>query len=188
MNLYKYIMFILIIGSKENHRLRLIINLLSNKIFTNTLVLLGNKKLELFYKNLLPNSDLFIGFNTKLIEDFKNLKQNNKLLIIDDCLYGIPWFNTKFRDYILSNPLNTTIIITLPFALPIPPIIRFKIYNVFLLEESINTNKKKIYEQYGRYFKSFKDFNSFLDDYFKSNYYVSLINDDNIFKIAFHNW
>jgi hypothetical protein len=81
-------------------------------------------------------------------------------LILDDCLYDNSWIRDKNVRYLFMNGrhVHTMFIITMQYALGIPPNLRTNIDYVFILRENIMNNRRKLYEQYAGMFPDFDSF------------------------------
>lgn len=81
-------------------------------------------------------------------------------LILDDCLYDSSWIRDKNVRYLFMNGrhVHTMFIITMQYALGIPPNLRTNIDYVFILRENIMNNRRKLYEQYAGMFPDFDSF------------------------------
>lgn len=86
-------------------------------------------------------------------------------LIFDDCLYDSSWTKDKNVRSLFMNGRHYKImfIITMQYALGIPPNLRTNIDYVFILRENLINNRKKLYEQYCGMFPTFDIFCSVMD-------------------------
>jgi hypothetical protein len=86
-------------------------------------------------------------------------------LILDDCLYDSSWTKSKGVRSLFMNGRHFKImfIITMQYALGIPPNLRTNIDYVFILRENIVANRKRIYESYAGMFPSFEIFCQVMD-------------------------
>jgi hypothetical protein len=86
-------------------------------------------------------------------------------LILDDCLYDNSWQKDKNIRNIFMNGrhYNILFILTMQFALGIPPNLRTNIDYVFILRENIVSNRKRIYDHYAGMFPTFDMFCSTMD-------------------------
>ena len=86
-------------------------------------------------------------------------------LILDDCLYDQSWTKDKNVRSLFMNGRHYKImfIITMQYALGIPPNLRTNIDYVFILRENYLSNRKKIFEQYAGMFPSFEIFCQVMD-------------------------
>jgi hypothetical protein len=81
-------------------------------------------------------------------------------LILDDCLYDTSWIRDRNVRYLFMNGrhVHTMFIITMQYAIGIPPNLRTNIDYVFILRENIISNRRKLYEQYAGMFPDFDSF------------------------------
>lgn len=81
-------------------------------------------------------------------------------LILDDCLYDSTWVRDKNVRYLFMNGrhVHTMFIITMQYAIGIPPNLRTNIDYVFILRENMVANRRKLYEQYAGMFPDFDSF------------------------------
>ncbi len=81
-------------------------------------------------------------------------------LILDDCLYDQSWIRDKNIRYLFMNGrhVHTMFIITMQYAMGIPPNLRTNIDYIFILRENIVANRRRLYEQYAGMFPDFDSF------------------------------
>lgn len=81
-------------------------------------------------------------------------------LILDDCLFDTSWVRDKNIRYLFMNGrhVHTMLIITMQYAIGIPPNLRTNIDYVFILRETILRNRRQLYEQYAGMFPDFDSF------------------------------
>lgn len=86
-------------------------------------------------------------------------------LMLDDCLYDSSWTKSKSVRNIFMNGRHYKLmfIVTMQYALGIPPNLRTNIDYVFILRENIVANRKRIYESYAGMFPTFEIFCQVLD-------------------------
>ena len=86
-------------------------------------------------------------------------------LILDDCLYDNSWTKSKHVRSLFMNGRHYKImfIITMQYALGIPPNLRTNIDYVFILRENIWQNRKRLYEGYAGMFPTFEVFCQVMD-------------------------
>lgn len=101
-------------------------------------------------------------------EKEKNGKSNidpRAFLILDDCLYDNSWTKSKHVRSLFMNGRHYKImfIITMQYALGIPPNLRTNIDYVFILRENIIQNRKRLYDGYAGMFPSFEVFCQVMD-------------------------
>jgi hypothetical protein len=87
------------------------------------------------------------------------------LLIIDDCAFEKNFFKTEIMRFIAMNlrHYNVHVIITVQYALDVPPAIRQNIDYCFCLHDNSNSNKKRYWEHFYGQIQSQRDFNSIFD-------------------------
>ena len=81
-------------------------------------------------------------------------------LILDDCLYDTRWIRDPNIRYLFMNGrhVHTMFIITMQYAIGIPPNLRTNIDYVFILRENYISNRRKLYEQFAGMFPDFDSF------------------------------
>jgi hypothetical protein len=81
-------------------------------------------------------------------------------LILDDCLYDQSWIRDRNIRYLFMNGrhVHTMFIITMQYAMGIPPNLRTNIDYIFILRENIVANRRRLYEQYAGMFPDFDSF------------------------------
>ena len=132
-----------------------------------------------FYSHMVPPIFIHEEFSSGIIANFlkrqKNIKKrmvagedtidNRAFLILDDCLYDNEWKKEKRIREIFMNGRHWGImfILSMQFALGIPPNLRSNIDYVFILRENIVSNRKRLYEHYAGMFPTFEMFCSTMD-------------------------
>lgn len=86
-------------------------------------------------------------------------------LILDDCLYDKSWVKDKNIRCMFMNGRHYKLlfIITMQYALGIPPNLRTNVDYVFILRENIFANRKRLYEAYAGMFPNLDMFNQVMD-------------------------
>ena len=86
-------------------------------------------------------------------------------LILDDCLYDQTWTKDKNVRSIFMNGRHYKMmfIITMQYALGVPPNLRTNIDYVFILRENYVSNRKRLYENYAGMFPTFEMFCQVMD-------------------------
>jgi hypothetical protein len=86
-------------------------------------------------------------------------------LIFDDCLYDTRWIRDDNIRYLFMNGrhVHTMFIITMQYAIGIPPNLRTNIDYVFILRETILRNRRQLYEQYAGMFPDFDSFSQVMN-------------------------
>ena len=86
-------------------------------------------------------------------------------LILDDCLFDASWTRDKNIRYLFMNGrhVHALFIITMQYALGVPPALRTNVDFVFILREPYLSNRKRIFDNYGSAFPSFEFFCQIMD-------------------------
>jgi hypothetical protein len=89
----------------------------------------------------------------------------NAFLILDDCLYDQSWIRDENIRSLFMNGRHYKIlfIITMQYALGVPPSLRTNIDYVFILRENYVSNRKRLYEHYAGMFPTFEIFCQVMD-------------------------
>lgn len=98
-------------------------------------------------------------------------------LILDDCMYDDSWTHDKNIRYLFMNGrwLKVFFIITMQYPLGIQPALRTNVDFVFILREPYQSNRERIYKNYGSAFPSFEFFCQVMDQC-TQNYECLVIN------------
>ena len=86
-------------------------------------------------------------------------------LLLDDCIYDQSWVKDKNVRSLFMNGRHFKIlfIITMQYALGIPPNLRTNVDYVFILRENFVNNRKRLYEHYAGMFPTFEMFCQVMD-------------------------
>ena len=86
-------------------------------------------------------------------------------LLLDDCIYDQSWVKDKNVRSLFMNGRHYKIlfIITMQYALGIPPNLRTNVDFVFILRENFVTNRRRLYEHYAGMFPTFEMFCQVMD-------------------------
>lgn len=155
-------------------------------------VISGTEAANNFYGSIIPPIFIHGEYKPEIISNIlkrqklmiENIKNNNLLdprafLILDDCLYDNTWVKNKDVRALFMNGRHYKIlfIITMQYALGIPPNLRTNIDYVFILRENIVANRKRLYEQYAGMFPTFEMFCQVMDQC-TENYECLVINNN----------
>ena len=147
-------------------------------------VISGTEGANSFYSKLMPSIFIHSEYEDAIVHNF--IKRQKKVvracndtynrgdttnidprafLILDDCLYDKSWVKSKNTRALFMNGRHykTILLITMQYALGIPPNLRTNIDYVFILRENIISNRRKIYEQYAGMFPTFEIFSQVMD-------------------------
>tara|TARA_B100001059_G_scaffold229839_2_gene263028 strand:+ start:341 stop:1132 length:792 start_codon:yes stop_codon:yes gene_type:complete len=156
-------------------------------------VISGTEGANLFYSKMVPKLFIHGEFNSQIVQnilkrqkmliDKINQGQGNidprSFLILDDCLYDNSWAKDKFMRSVFMNGRHYKLLflLTMQFALGIPPNLRTNIDYVFILRENYVSNRKRLYEHYAGMFPSFEMFCQIMDQC-TENYECLVINNN----------
>ena len=133
-------------------------------------VISGTEAANSFYSSIVPKLFIHGEFKKEIIANIlkrqklmiEQIRQNPNMdprafLILDDCLYDQTWVKDINIRSLFMNGRHYKIlfILTMQFALGIPPNLRTNIDFVFILRENIYNNRKRIYEHYAGMFPTF---------------------------------
>ena len=156
-------------------------------------VISGTEGANQFYSKMVPKLFIHGEFNTQIVQNI--LKRQKMLitkinegntnidprsfLILDDCLYDNSWSKDKHMRSVFMNGRHFKLLflLTMQFALGIPPNLRTNIDYVFLLRENIVSNRKRIYDHYAGMFPTFEMFCQIMDQC-TENYECLVINNN----------
>ena len=156
-------------------------------------VISGTEGANQFYSKMVPKLFIHGEFNTQIVQniikrqqmliDKINAGHNNidprSFLILDDCLYDNAWSKDKWMRSVFMNGRHYKLLflLTMQFALGIPPNLRTNIDYVFILRENYVSNRKRLYEHYAGMFPSFEMFCQVMDQC-TENYECLVINNN----------
>lgn len=148
------------------------------------IVFSGTEEANPFFSDFVPDSFIHTEYNSDLIEKIMNKQKkkindakksgikdgkcpaNNMFIVFDDMLHDAQnWKNEKVVKNIFFNGrhYNFLFILTMQYALAIPPALRSNIDYVFIFNEQSVKNRRKIYEDYAAMIPSFDIFCNILD-------------------------
>jgi hypothetical protein len=161
-------------------------------------VISGTEEGNGFYGKLVPKLFIHNEYNTAIIENIlkrqkqvikqinRELQQFNRttidprtFVILDDCLYDNSWSRDKLMRCLFLNGRHwkVMLVITMQFALGIPPALRTNIDYVFILRDPYISNRRRIYENYAGMFPTFEAFCQIMDQC-TENYECLVINNN----------
>ena len=141
-------------------------------------VISGTEAANQFYASMVPKLFIHEEYQGSVIQNvlkrqklmIDKLKSNSNLdprlfLILDDCLYDNTWVKDKNVRSLFMNGRHYKVlfIITMQYALGIPPNLRTNIDYVFILRENYVSNRKRLYEHYAGMFPTFEMFCQVMD-------------------------
>tara|TARA_B100000029_G_scaffold224124_1_gene222066 strand:+ start:108 stop:932 length:825 start_codon:yes stop_codon:yes gene_type:complete len=147
-------------------------------------VISGTEGANAFYSKIVPELFIHDDYSPEIIANalkrqkliVSKMKQEEGMygssnidphafIILDDCLYDSSWTKDKNVRSLFMNGRHYKIlfIITMQFALGIPPNLRGNIDYVFILRENYISNRKRIYDHYAGMFPTFEIFCQVMD-------------------------
>ena len=156
-------------------------------------VISGTEGANQFYSKMVPKLFIHGEFNTQIVQnmlkrqkmliDKINAGQGNidprSFLILDDCLYDNSWAKDKWMRSVFMNGRHYKLLflLTMQYALGVPPNLRTNIDYVFILRENYVSNRKRLYEHYAGMFPTFEMFCQIMDQC-TENYECLVINNN----------
>lgn len=100
----------------------------------------------------------------KKVHGYSNIDPRT-FLVLDDCMYDDSWTReTGIREIFMNGRhFKFSFLVTMQYALGIPPILRSNVDYAFILRETSSNVRKKIYENYASMFPTFDVFCQVLD-------------------------
>jgi hypothetical protein len=156
-------------------------------------VISGTEGANQFYSKIVPKLFIHDEFTSDIVQ---NMLKRQKLLIekmnggdntidprafliLDDCLYDNSWAKNKYMRSVFMNGRHYKLLflLTMQYALGIPPNLRTNIDYVFILRENYVSNRKRLYEHYAGMFPTFEMFCQVMDQC-TENYECLVINNN----------
>ena len=141
-------------------------------------VISGTEAANEFYSKMVPKLFIHEEYQPPIIQNIlkrqrmmlDKWKANQSIdprafLVLDDCLYDNSWTKDKNVRSLFMNGRHFKIlfIITMQYALGIPPNLRTNIDYIFILRENYVSNRKRLYDHYAGMFPSFEMFCQVMD-------------------------
>ena len=141
-------------------------------------VISGTEAANEFYSKMVPKLFIHEEYSPQIIENIlkrqkmmiEKCKESQSIdprafLVLDDCLYDNTWTKDKNVRSLFMNGRHFKILfmITMQYALGIPPNLRTNIDYVFILRENYVSNRKRLYEHYAGMFPNFEMFCQVMD-------------------------
>ena len=156
-------------------------------------VISGTEGANQFYSKIVPKLFIHGEFDTQIVQNMikrqkilidKINQGDNSIdprcfLILDDCLYDNTWAKDKWMRSVFMNGRHYKMLflLTMQYALGVPPNLRTNIDYVFILRENYVSNRKRLYEHYAGMFPSFEMFCQIMDQC-TENYECLVINNN----------
>ena len=141
-------------------------------------VISGTEAANSFYGKMVPKLFIHDEYQPQIIQNIlkrqrmmiDQRKENPTIdprafLVLDDCLYDSTWTKDKNVRSLFMNGRHFKILfmITMQYALGIPPNLRTNIDYIFILRENYVSNRKRLYEHYAGMFPNFEMFCQVMD-------------------------
>lgn len=176
---------VVLIGKRETGKSFLVKDLLyyHQDLPTGT-VISGTEAANQFYGSIFPKIFIHGDYNPGIISNYlkrqkmvvnminRDVQEKGEsnidprsILILDDCLYDNSWVrDTNIRSLFMNGRhYKTMFVITMQYALGVPPNLRTNIDFVFILRENYVSNRKKLYDHYAGMFPTFEIFCQVMD-------------------------
>ena len=158
-------------------------------------VISGTEGANQFYSKIVPKLFIHDEYKSEIIQNMlkrqKMLIEKNHqsggdaqvdpraFLILDDCLYDNTWAKDKWMRSIFMNGRHYKLLflLTMQYALGVPPNLRTNVDYVFILRENYVSNRKRLYEHYAGMFPKFEMFCQVMDQC-TENYECLVINNN----------
>jgi hypothetical protein len=172
---------VVLIGKRETGKSYLTRDLLAHhKDIPIGTVISGTEGANAFYTKFVPSLFIHEDYTPDLIKNVIKRQKNvidkmqrpggnaidpRAFLILDDCLYDSTWIKDKNMRRIFMNGRHYKLlfVLTMQFALGVPPHLRTNVDYVFILRENIVSNRKRLYEHYCGMFPTFDSFCQVMD-------------------------
>ena len=174
---------VLFIGKRETGKSFLVRDLLwHNRDLPVGTVISGTEGANQFYSKMVPPIFIHEEYRPEIINNF--VKRQGRLvkkqvggvpeyqnidprafMILDDCLYDNSWVKDKNVRSLFMNGRHykAFFIITSQYSLGIPPNLRTNVDYVFVLRETIHSNRRRLFEQYCGMFPTYEFFCTVMD-------------------------
>jgi len=138
------------------------------------IVMSATEKANSFYSSHVPNIFIHDEWNSSVVDNLldkqrraltSGRKKFDTFIILDDLMYDKRWIADKGVSEIFMNGRHYKIlfILTLQYALGIPPALRANVDFVFVFKENVISNRKRVWEHYCGVIPTFKQFNEIMD-------------------------
>lgn len=166
---------IVIIGKPGTGKSTLIKALLYSKrhIFPVGMAMSGSEDTNHAFAEIMPSTFVYNNYDEDKIKDFvkrqklarEHLPNPWSVMILDDCTDDPKVFNKPLQNalYKKGRHWNMMYVLSLQYALDIKPQIRTNIDGVFILRESLETNREKLYRNYASIIPSYELFSELMD-------------------------
>lgn len=86
-------------------------------------------------------------------------------VVLDNCMYDSKWHEDPHvrTMFICNRSSKLLVVMTMAYALPVPPSIRSNVDYVFVLRETSVDNRRRVWQTYVNPISTFEDFNALMD-------------------------
>ncbi len=156
-------------------------------------VISGTEGANQFYSKMVPKLFIHDEFKPEIVQNMLKRQKSmiekmhggdnsidpRAFLILDDCLYDNTWAKDKNMRSVFMNGRHFQLLflLTMQYALGIPPNLRTNIDYIFILRENYVSNRKRLYEHYAGMFPTFEMFCQVMDQC-TENYECLVINNN----------
>jgi hypothetical protein len=156
-------------------------------------VISGTEGANQFYSKIVPKLFIHDEFKSEIVQNVLKRQKTmidkihagqgdidpRAFLILDDCLYDNTWAKDKWMRSVFMNGRHYKLLflLTMQYALGVPPNLRTNIDYVFILRENYVSNRKRLYEHYAGMFPNFDMFCQVMDQC-TENYECLVINNN----------
>jgi len=142
------------------------------------------------FSKFIPDTFIYPDYNSDVVKKFLNVQiekiekrdpNPDAFLIMDDCFYqSKTWSKNEEMKYIFMNSRNDKVffILSMQHMMGIPPEFRANIDYVFILKNSIKSNREQLFKHYAGMFDSLRDFETVMD-HFTQDYGCLVIDNKN---------
>ena len=185
---------VVLIGKRNTGKSYLTKNILfNNKTIPVGTVISGTEGANHFYSKIVPPVFIHEEYTPQIITNVlkrqkivmkkihsgENQVDPRSFLLLDDCLYDNSWQKDKNIRSCFMNGRHYKLLflLTMQYALGVPPNLRTNIDYVFILRENYVSNRKRLYEHYAGMFPTFEMFCQVMDQC-TENYECLVINNN----------
>jgi len=136
------------------------------------LVVSGTERVNKFYGSHIPDIFIHENWSADLIQGVVNKQEraiekygvggkgHEIMVLFDDIMFDKKWIKDKTTKALFMNGRHYKILflVTLQYALGLPPSLRTNADYIFLFKENTSVNRKKLYEQYASVIPDFRTF------------------------------
>ena len=154
-------------------------------------VISGTEGANQFYSKIVPKLFIHGEWKPEIVENILKRQQlmieqinagnqttdPRAFLILDDCLYDNSWAKYMRSVFMNGRHYKLLFLLTMQYALGVPPNLRTNIDYVFILRENYVSNRKRLYEHYAGMFPTFEMFCQVMDQC-TENYECLVINNN----------